>query len=158
MTIRTLLKIIKARLEGAKGAWAEELPSVLWAYRTTVKTPTREAPFRLTYGTEVVIPIEVGVTSMKREFFEVEGNEEEIKINLDCLDKVRVEASHRIERYQHRMTNYYNQRVRLRRFNIGDLVLQKVMPATKDPQQGKLGKTHIRSSIIQEKGVTTLHL
>ena len=95
---------------------------------------------------------------MKREFFEVEGNEEEIKINLDCLDEVRVEASHRIERYQQRMASYYNQRVRLRRFNIGDLVLQKVMPATKDPQKGKLGKTHIRSSIIQEKGVTTLHL
>ena len=32
---RTLLKLIKARLEGAKGAWPEELPSVLWAYKTT---------------------------------------------------------------------------------------------------------------------------
>ena len=35
VTNRTLLKIIKARLVGAKGAWTEELPSVLWAYRTT---------------------------------------------------------------------------------------------------------------------------
>ena len=29
---RSLLKIIKIRLEGAKGIWPEELPSVLWAY------------------------------------------------------------------------------------------------------------------------------
>ena len=32
---RTLLKLIKARLEGAKGAWPEKLPKVLWAYKTT---------------------------------------------------------------------------------------------------------------------------
>ena len=31
VTDRTLLKIIKTRLVGAKGAWPEELPSVLWA-------------------------------------------------------------------------------------------------------------------------------
>ena len=33
---RSLLKIIKARLEGAKGVWPDELPGVLWAYKTTV--------------------------------------------------------------------------------------------------------------------------
>ena len=40
VTNRTLLKLIKARLEGAKGVWLEELPRVLWAYRTTARTPT----------------------------------------------------------------------------------------------------------------------
>ena len=71
---------------------------------------------------KAIIPIEVGVTSMRREFFEVEGNDEEIKTNLDFLDEVRVEASQRIARYQQKMANYYTQRVRLRRFNIGDLI------------------------------------
>ena len=37
---RTLLKIIKTRLEGTKGIWPDELPSVLWAYRMTARTPT----------------------------------------------------------------------------------------------------------------------
>ena len=60
---RTLLKIIKTKLDDAKGAWPEELPNVLWAYRTTARTPTRETPFRLTYGTEAVIPVEIRVTS-----------------------------------------------------------------------------------------------
>ena len=40
----TLIKIIKAWLNNAKGAWSEELPNVLWAYRTTARTPTRETP------------------------------------------------------------------------------------------------------------------
>uniref|UniRef100_A0A2N9F0N5 Integrase catalytic domain-containing protein n=1 Tax=Fagus sylvatica TaxID=28930 RepID=A0A2N9F0N5_FAGSY len=56
VTNRTLLKQIKTRLEGAKGLWVEELPSILWAYRTTVRVPTGETPFKLTFGTEAVIP------------------------------------------------------------------------------------------------------
>ena len=37
VTNRTLLKIIKARLVGTNGAWPEELPSMLWTYRTTTR-------------------------------------------------------------------------------------------------------------------------
>ena len=62
---RSLLKIIKTRLEGAKGIWPEELPSILWAYRTTTRAPTGETLFRLTYGSEAVILAEVGLTSYR---------------------------------------------------------------------------------------------
>ena len=76
VTNRTLLKIIKARLVGAKGAWLEELPSILWAYRTTTRTPTRETPFNLTYGTEAVILVEVGLISLRRELFDERSNDD----------------------------------------------------------------------------------
>jgi len=62
-------------------------------YRTTVRTLSRETPFKLTYGTEAVIPIEVGVTSMRREAFHEEGNDVQLRINLDYLDEVRDEVS-----------------------------------------------------------------
>ena len=74
VTNRTLLKIINARLDDAKGAWLEELPNVLWVYRTTTRTWTGETPFRLTYGTKVVILVEVGITSIRREAFHEENN------------------------------------------------------------------------------------
>ena len=45
VTNRSLLKIIKTWLEEAKGIWSRELPSVLWVYWTTARTPTRETPF-----------------------------------------------------------------------------------------------------------------
>ena len=64
VTNRSLLKIIKTQLELAKWAWLEELPNVLWAYRTTTRVPTREMTFRLTFGIEAVIPVEVGLTSL----------------------------------------------------------------------------------------------
>ena len=63
VTNRTLLKIIKTPLEGAKGIWLDELPRVLWAYQTTTRTPTGETPFRLAYGTDAIIPAEIGLTS-----------------------------------------------------------------------------------------------
>ena len=114
MTNRILLKIIKAKLDDAKGAWPKELPNVLWAYRTIARNPTGETPFTLTYGTEVVIPVEVGVTSIRQEVFNEESNDDHLRINLDCLDEVREKASIRMTKYQQKMVNYYNKRVKLR--------------------------------------------
>ena len=76
VTNRTLLKIIKARLDDTKGAWLEELPNVLWAYKTTTRTPIGETPFRLTYGTKAVISVEMGITSIRRETFHEESNDD----------------------------------------------------------------------------------
>ena len=97
---RTMLKIIKTQLVGAKKAWPEELPSVLWAYRTTTWTPSRETPFNITYGTEAVILVEVGLTSLRTEFFDEQSNDDQLKLNLDYLDEVRDHASQRMAKYQ----------------------------------------------------------
>uniref|UniRef100_A0A2N9IA87 Integrase catalytic domain-containing protein n=1 Tax=Fagus sylvatica TaxID=28930 RepID=A0A2N9IA87_FAGSY len=139
VTNRTLLKQIKTRLEGAKGMWVEELPSMLWAYQTTVRTPTRETPFKLTFGTEAVIPVEIGLTTFRTTFHREEENEGQLRLNLDLLDETRGKAAQRIALYQGRMARYYNTKVKLRRFEVGDWVLRKVTQATKDPSQGKLG-------------------
>ena len=135
---RTLLKIIKTKLDDAKGTWPEELPNVLWAYRTTTRTPTGEIPFRLTYGTEAVIPVEIGVTSTRWTAFSDEGNDDKLRLNLD---EVRDKASSRMAKYQQKTAEYYNKRVKLRQLDIGDLILRKVSATTKDPNQGKLGPT-----------------
>ena len=120
---------------------AKELPSVLWAYKTTARTPIGEIPFNLTYGTQAVIPIEIGLTSPKTEFFDEYSNNNQLKLNLDCLNEVRDQASQRMTKYQRKMAEYYKQRVKLKRFHIRDLILRKVTPTTKDLAQGKLGPT-----------------
>ena len=80
VTNQSLLKIIKTWLEGAKGIWLEEFPSVLWAYRMTARTPTRETLFRLAYGSEAVIPVEVGLTSYKVGNHDESRNDEVIRL------------------------------------------------------------------------------
>ena len=92
VTNQTLLKIIKTRLEGAKGIKPDELPSVLWAYRTIARTPTRETPFRLTYGADVVIPVEVGLTSYRVQNYMEDKNKEAMHLQLDLVDEERATA------------------------------------------------------------------
>ena len=92
VTNRSLLKIIKTRLKGAKGIWPDELASILWAYRTTAKTPTGETPFQLAYGSNTVIPVEIGFTSYRVENYIEDKNEEAIRLQLDLVDEVRVTA------------------------------------------------------------------
>ena len=79
-TNRTQIKIIKTRLEGAKGIWPDELPSVLWAYRTTARTPTGETSFRVAYGIDAVIPTEIGLTSYRVDSYSGKTNEEELRL------------------------------------------------------------------------------
>ena len=54
VTNRSLLKIIKTQLKGAKGIWPNELPSVLSVYRTTARTPTGETLFRLACRSDAI--------------------------------------------------------------------------------------------------------
>ena len=67
--------MIKTRLEGAKGLWPEELPNILWAYKTTTRTPTGETPFRLAYGIEAVIPVEIGLTTWRTSHHDEDSND-----------------------------------------------------------------------------------
>ena len=70
-----------------------------------------------------------------------EHNDDQLRINFDCLDEVRDKASSRMTKYQQKMADYYNKRVKLRQLDINDLVLRKVTLATRDSAQGKLGPT-----------------
>lgn len=68
----------------------------MWAYQTTARTPTGETPFKLTYGTEAIIPIEVKMSSIKQEMFHEENNNDQLKVNLDYLDEVRDGAANKM--------------------------------------------------------------
>ena len=56
---------LKKRLDNAMGRWVEELPHVLWTYRTIPQRSTRETPFSMTYGAEAVIPLETGFPTLR---------------------------------------------------------------------------------------------
>ena len=137
----------------------DELPSILWAYRIIARTPTGETPFRLTYDADAVIPAEVGLTSYRVENYTKDKNEEAMRLQLDLVDEVRATAEQRLARYQNLLAKHYNSNVKPRDFQVGDLVLQKVMGVAKDPSQGKLRPNwegHYRITSWQRKG--TYHL
>ena len=130
---------MKTKLENLKGKWVEYLPEVLWAYRTTSKSATRETLFALAFSTKAVAPVEVGLESPRVEFSNVEHNEETLHLNLDLQEEKREQALKHTEDYQRKTARYYDRKVRPNNFKLGDLVLKKLLPARKGPTQGKLG-------------------
>ena len=139
MANQSLLKNIKTRLEGAKGVSSDELSGVLWAHRTTVRTPIGETPFKLAYGSELVTPAEVHMANHKVMKYQDEKNEEQLRLNLDLIDEVRMDAEQRTARYKNLMARQHDAMVKLMCFNIGDLVLKRVSFAAKNLAHEKLG-------------------
>ncbi|XP_013674251.1 uncharacterized protein LOC106378704 [Brassica napus] len=99
-TNKTMVNMLKKRLEGSQGNWAEELHGVLWAYRTTPKTATQETPNALVYGAEAIIPTEMHVKTTISGTTSQEENHELMSLSLDLLDEKREAARLRNRAYQ----------------------------------------------------------
>ena len=102
-----------------------------------MRTPIGETPFKLTYGSEAIIPAEVHMANHKVRMYQDKDNEEQLHLSLDLIDEVRTDAKQRTVRYKNLMARQYDAMVKPRQFNVGYLVL--VSLATKNPGHGKLG-------------------
>ncbi|GJV07193.1 reverse transcriptase domain-containing protein [Tanacetum coccineum] len=119
---RSLGEGIKARLDERSKNWIEELPHVLWAHRTMIKSSNGDTPFLLTYGTEAVIPSEIGMPTLRTTEVDLVQNDEALEINLDLLEERREQAAIREAKSKSKMERYYNSKVRSISFKPGDLV------------------------------------
>nr|GEZ49401.1 reverse transcriptase domain-containing protein [Tanacetum cinerariifolium] len=119
---RSLREGIKARLGEGNKNWVEELPHVLWAHRTMIKSSHGDTPFSLTYGTEAVIPAEIGMPTYRTTVVDVVNNDVELCLNLDLLEERRELAAMREARSKSKMMKYHNSRVRGVAFKPGDFV------------------------------------
>ena len=89
---KVIVNGFKKRLDNAKGRWVEELPHVLWIYRTTPRWLTGETPFAMTYGAEAVIPLEANFPTLRTNFFTPSSNDELLGKSLDLIDERREKA------------------------------------------------------------------
>ena len=135
---KVILSGLKKRLDDAKGKWVEELPHVLWTYRSTPCRSTGETPFLMTYGAEAVIPLESGFPTTRTSSFNPKDNDEQLARNLDLIEEKRENAMVQLTYYQQKLKQGYDVNVRLRPLTLGDLVLRKVVGAAKNPAWGKL--------------------
>ncbi|GJW64191.1 reverse transcriptase domain-containing protein [Tanacetum coccineum] len=129
---------IKARLGKGNKNWIEELPHVLWAYRTMIKSSHDDTPFSLTYGTKSVIPAEIGMPIYRTSAVDAIHNDEELRLNLDLLEKRREHAAIYEAKTKLKMPKYYNARVRGVTFRPGDFVCRS-NDASHAVGGGKLG-------------------
>ena len=136
---KVIVNGLKKRLDDAKGRWVEELPHVLWTYRTTLRRSTGETPFSMSYGAKAVISIEIGFPTLRTQTFIPKDNDRLLERSLDLLEERRENAMVQLVYYQHKLKQGYDARVKLRPLEPRDLVLRKVLGTMKNPTWGKLG-------------------
>ena len=117
----------------------EELPYVLWMYRTTPCRSTEETHFSMTYGAEAVIPLETSFLMSRTSLFNPSDNDEQLTKSLDLIEGKRENAMVQLAYYKQKLKQGYDANVKLRPLTLGDLVLHKVVGTAKNPAWGKLG-------------------
>ncbi|GJU23707.1 reverse transcriptase domain-containing protein [Tanacetum coccineum] len=127
-----------ARLGKGNKNWVEELPHVLWAHRTMIKSSHGDTPFSLTYGTEAVILAKIGMPPYRIATVDAVHNNEELRLNLDLLEEKRERAAICEAKAKRKMTKYYNARFRDVTFRPGDFVYRR-NDASHAVAGGKLG-------------------
>ena len=70
--------------------------------------------------------MEMGQTSLRVKTYEGQKKQQELNSNLDLIDDVKEEAMKQMAKHKETMARYYNRKVKVRRFNTGDLVLRKI--------------------------------
>ncbi|CAJ2675664.1 unnamed protein product [Trifolium pratense] len=132
---KVILRGLRRRLDQNKKKWVEELDNVLWAYRTTPHSTTGETPFRMVYGTEAVIPVEIGEPSRRTEQpLDEEQNDEALREELDLVEEIRTGASLKEATLKQKIAARHDTKVIKREFEVGSLVLRR----NADSQDGKL--------------------
>ncbi|XP_074352202.1 uncharacterized protein LOC141691376 [Apium graveolens] len=122
---RIILQGLKKRVDELPRRWVDELPNVLWSYRTTPRSSTGISPFKMAFGLEAVSPVEICLNSPRVEYFDAEAWREGIQLHNVLIKEVRDEASRRVLQQQARTAAYFNKKVKVKQFLVGDLVLRE---------------------------------
>nr|GEU74364.1 reverse transcriptase domain-containing protein [Tanacetum cinerariifolium] len=129
---------IKARLDEGSKNWIEELSHVLWAHHTMIKSSNGDTPFSLTYRTEAIIPVEIGMPTLRTAEVDLIHKNKALEINLNLLEERREQAALREAKSKAKIKRYYNFKVQNTSFKLGDLVYRN-NDASRAEDTGKLG-------------------
>nr|AAM19047.1 putative retrotransposon [Oryza sativa Japonica Group] len=127
---KTLLKLIKKKIEEHPKRWHEVLSEALWAHRISKHGATKVTPFELVYGQEAILPVEVNLGSLryiKQDDLSGEDYKTLMGDNLDEVIDKRLKALEEIENEKKRVAKAYNKRVKVKLFQVGDLVWKTIL-------------------------------
>jgi hypothetical protein len=136
-----LIKIIKKRIKDNPRRWHEKLSEALWAHRTSRHGAMKVTPFELVYGQEAVLPVEIGLQSLRvigQGSLSVKEYHELMMDKIDDVPKSRFKALEEIEKEKIKIAKAYNKRVMEKSFQVRDLVWKTILPL--GTRSGRFGK------------------
>ena len=138
---KILIKLIKKKIEDHPRRWHEVLSKALWAHRISRHGATKVTPYELVYGQEVVLPVEVNLAALrfaKQNDLSAMDFHNLMMDNIDEVTDKRLIALKEIEKEKLRVARAYNKKVKLKNFQVGDLVWKVILPiGSRDRKFGK---------------------
>lgn len=106
-------QILKKIVDKNQRDWHEHLSKVLWSYQTSMRLSTGVSPFMLVYSTEVVLPVEIELSSaclLAATQLDPLHNRYAIEciIALERIDEYQHNTSKCLRHYLKKMAHYYN--------------------------------------------------
>ena len=98
--------------------WNTFLNAALFAYRTVQNHTTKYTPFKLLYGREAVLPMDLQGTNQEINKSTEESLQQHIKYITEDLQNIRINAKENIGKAQQNQRKYHDQKVKPIKFNI----------------------------------------
>ncbi|XP_045798024.1 uncharacterized protein LOC123892265 [Trifolium pratense] len=128
---KVIIGLIKRHVAQKPKNWLKTLDQVLWACRNSPKESTDSTPFRLTYGHDAVLPVEIMMQSIRVQRQLELPPYHYWNLMLDGLidvDEERLQALDALIRQKERIAKAYNKKVKSKTFDLGDLVWKVILP------------------------------
>lgn len=128
---KVIISLIRKHVAKTLKNWHKTLDQILWACRTPPKEVTNSTPFRLTFGHDVVLPVEICLQSVKVQHQNDIHSEQYWELMFDeltDLDEDRLAVIDVLIRQKALVTRVYNKRVKTRTFAINDYVWKVILP------------------------------
>jgi hypothetical protein len=140
--------LIKRKIEERPQRWHEVLLEALWAYRVSKHSAIKVTPFKLVYGQEAVLPMELNLQTPRIVHQDVLLAVEYQTMMMDGIVEVtesQFKALREIEKEKLKVTRAYNKRVKAKSFQIGDKVWKMILPIKSLGNDLPVGKDHSKS-------------
>jgi dihydroneopterin aldolase len=138
---KTLIKLIKKKSEENSRRWHEVLSEPLWAHRISRHGATKITSFKLVYGQEVVLPVEVNLDVYrlaKQNDLSTIMYYDMMMDNINEVTDKRLKALKEIEKDKAHVTKAYNKKVKSKSFQVRELVWKTILPI--GSKNNKFGK------------------
>ncbi|XP_050916266.1 uncharacterized protein LOC127131381 [Lathyrus oleraceus] len=116
---KVVIGLIKKHVGKKLRNWHKTLDQILWVCRTSPKEATNSTPFRLTFGHDAVLLVEVYLQSTRIQRHHEIPSESYWNMMLDelvDLDEERLKALELLKRQKNRVENSYNKKVKIKEF------------------------------------------
>ncbi|GJX04209.1 reverse transcriptase domain-containing protein [Tanacetum coccineum] len=123
---RGLKRILERTVGENHASWSDKLDDALWAFRTAFKIPIGCTPYKLVYGKDCHLPIELehkAYWALKHCNFDLKTAGGHRKVQLNELNELWDQAYENSLIYKEKMKKIHDSNIKNRVFNVGDRVL-----------------------------------